>query len=72
MATNWKNRKVVIIGAARQGLALARYLAQHGARVTLNDRRQPDQLSVEMESLSGLDLIWSLGAHDVEIQAVPA
>lgn len=67
MTTNWKNQNVVIIGAARQGLALARYLAQHGARVILNDRRQPDDLRDEMKSLATFDITWALGSHDPQL-----
>src|SRR5712691_4683430 len=32
-------RKVLVIGAARSGIASARFLAQRGAIVALNDRR---------------------------------
>ena len=34
---NWEGKHVVMIGAARQGLALSRYLASKGAQVILND-----------------------------------
>jgi UDP-N-acetylmuramoylalanine--D-glutamate ligase len=64
---NWKGKRVVIIGAARQGLALARYLARHGANVILNDRRQPEQLTAEMESLSKYKIEWATGGHPLEI-----
>ncbi len=64
---SWKGKRVVIIGAARQGLALARYFARHGARVILNDRRKPDQLGAEMESLSKYEVEWALGGHPLEI-----
>ncbi|RPH55369.1 MAG: UDP-N-acetylmuramoyl-L-alanine--D-glutamate ligase, partial [Chloroflexi bacterium] len=47
--TNWNGKRIVVIGAARQGLALARYLARHGAQVVLNDKRAPEQLQAEME-----------------------
>ncbi len=66
-AKKWKGKRVVIVGAARQGLALARYLARHGAHVVLNDRRQPEELHSEMSSLSGLDVEWALGDHPPEI-----
>jgi len=33
----WQGKRVVILGAARQGMALARWLAVQGARVTLSD-----------------------------------
>jgi UDP-N-acetylmuramoylalanine--D-glutamate ligase len=64
---NWKGKRVIVIGAARQGLALARYLARHGAQVVLNDRRTPEQLKAEMESLSNLDIEWALGGHPLEV-----
>ena len=38
---DWSGQNVVIVGVARQGLALARFLAQHGAQVVLNDRVCP-------------------------------
>lgn len=67
MTVNWREKKVVIIGAARQGLALARYLARHGAQVTINDRRPAAELKEEQQSLSKLNLDWALGAHDPQI-----
>ncbi len=67
MTVNWRNKKVIIIGAARQGLALARYLARHGAQVTINDRRAADQLADEMQSLARFEVKWALGSHDPQI-----
>ena len=37
--SNWTGKRVLIIGAARQGQALARYLDHEGAQVILNDKR---------------------------------
>src|SRR5262245_30153903 len=34
-------RRVLVVGAARTGLAVSRVLARHGARVRLVDRRAP-------------------------------
>lgn len=44
---DWSGKTVLVIGIARQGIALARYLTQHGAKVIANDRRDIDQLRVE-------------------------
>ena len=41
---DWSGKTVLVIGIARQGIALARYLTQHGAKVIANDRRDIDQL----------------------------
>ena len=44
--------RATILGMARQGLAVARFLLQHGARVTLSDQRSPDQLTAERDALT--------------------
>ena len=64
----WAGQKVLIIGAARQGLALARFLAAHGAQVTLNDQRTPEQMRAEaMQALAGLPVHWALGGHPLDL-----
>jgi UDP-N-acetylmuramoylalanine--D-glutamate ligase len=44
-------KKVLIIGAARSGIACARFLAERGAIVALNDRKPIDQWPVEAVAL---------------------
>jgi len=65
--TDWIGKRILIIGAARQGLALARWLAQHGARVTLNDLRPLDDMRAAQASLADVDVEWILGSHPVEL-----
>ena len=67
MKTNWHGKRVLILGAARQGLALARWLALHGARVTLSDMRSADELRLVRESLAELQINWALGGHPLEL-----
>ncbi len=67
MMQNWQKKRVLIIGAARQGLALARFLARNGAVVTLNDVRQPDQMESARAALNGLQVRWELGGHPLEL-----
>lgn len=57
----------MILGAARQGLALARWLSLHGARVTLSDIRSEDELRVARESLAEYPIDWALGGHPLEL-----
>jgi UDP-N-acetylmuramoylalanine-D-glutamate ligase len=52
----WTGKRVLILGAARQGLAAARWLTRHGAIVTLNDRRAPDQMIAARAELGGTRL----------------
>ena len=67
MKTNWNGKRVLILGAARQGLALARWLSLHGARVTLSDMRSADELRLVRESLAELQIDWALGGHPLEL-----
>jgi UDP-N-acetylmuramoylalanine--D-glutamate ligase len=70
--SKWSGLKVVIIGAARQGLALARYLACHGAKVVINDQKPADEFKAAQEtladlSLDGLEVGWVLGGHPLSL-----
>jgi UDP-N-acetylmuramoylalanine--D-glutamate ligase len=67
MMKDWKGSNVLIIGAARQGVAMARYLAQHGARVIINDQRSLEQLTVARQELEGLPIHWEVGGHPLYV-----
>ncbi|MFZ3151999.1 MAG: UDP-N-acetylmuramoyl-L-alanine--D-glutamate ligase [Anaerolineaceae bacterium] len=64
---NWTGKKVIVMGAARQGLALSRYLAAHGAEVVLTDSRPELALSTEIASLQDTRIQLSLGGHPFEL-----
>lgn len=75
-------KKVLIIGAARSGIAAAKFLQQRGAVVALNDQKALEQWSPEAQSLrdSGVGLIagevpsWLLDQLDLVVVSpgVPA
>ena len=67
MKTNWNGKRILILGAARQGLALARWLSLHGAHVTLSDMRSADELRLVCESLAEYQIDWVLGGHPLEL-----
>ena len=67
MSSNWSGRRVLILGAARQGLALARWLSIHGAQVTLSDSRSADDLRIARESLAEYPIQWALGGHPLTL-----
>jgi len=64
---DWNGKRVLILGAARQGLALARWLSLHGAHVTLSDMRSEDELRVARESLAEFEITWALGGHPLKL-----
>lgn len=65
--TNWNGTRTLILGAARQGLALARWLSRHGSIVTLSDSRNEEQLALAKASLAGVNVSWALGGHPLEL-----
>src|SRR5512141_1242214 len=67
MMTNWNGKRVLILGAARQGLALARWLSIHGAHVTLSDMHTANELRVARESLAEFSITWVLGGHPLQL-----
>lgn len=64
---DWTGTRVLILGAARQGLALARWLSLHGARVTLSDMRSEEDLRLARQSLAEFQIDWALGGHPLEL-----
>ncbi len=64
---DWKGKRILIIGAARQGQALARHLASKGASVILNDMRAPDQMQHEMDEFLKLGVEMVLGEHPLSL-----
>ena len=67
MKKNWEGINVLIIGAARQGLALARYLSTRSANVTLNDNRTAQVLTNEINSMQEYAVQWYTGSHPLSL-----
>jgi UDP-N-acetylmuramoylalanine--D-glutamate ligase len=64
---DWTGKRVLILGAARQGQALARWLARHGARVILNDMRPAESMQPARNALRDVNVEWVLGSHPIEL-----
>ncbi|MBN1640577.1 MAG: UDP-N-acetylmuramoyl-L-alanine--D-glutamate ligase [Anaerolineae bacterium] len=56
-------KQVVVVGLARQGMALARFFCARGAQVTITDLRAADELQAQRTALAGLSIAYVLGAH---------
>ena len=67
MKRDWQGKKVVVIGAARQGLAASRYLAKKSAKVLLTDSRPLSDFTDLEAQLSGFQVELFLGGHPDEI-----
>lgn len=58
-----QDKKVLVVGVARSGVAVARLLASRGAMVIANDIKTEAQLAREAEELRELGVMLSLGSH---------
>jgi len=67
MKNNWNGKRIVIIGAARQGLAAARFLSRNGAFVTLNDKRSMNELTETQAALKDIPIQWVLESHPLQM-----
>jgi UDP-N-acetylmuramoylalanine--D-glutamate ligase len=59
-----KDKKIVVVGLARTGVAVARFLVERGALVTVTDMKDEAALSQFLEKLAGLPIRFELGRHE--------
>ena len=64
---NFEKCNIVILGMARQGLALARFFVAAGANVTLSDVAPAKELTEELEQLADLPVALALGGHSPDL-----
>lgn len=60
---DWTGKRVVVVGLARQGKALARFLTAQGAHVTVTDQKPAASLATAIDELDGLRVEFVLGGH---------
>lgn len=65
--TIWQGKNILVIGAARQGLAASRYLAGHGARVLLNDNRPKSEFKQMLSDLEKRNIRFHFGGHPKDL-----
>jgi len=65
--TDFRNRTVTVIGAAREGTALTRFLCEQGARVILSDIRTEEALAAHLDTIRDLPVDLRLGGHPESI-----
>lgn len=58
-----KGKKIMVVGLAKTGVALAKFLVQKGAIVTVSDHKSKAELSNALEALESIDVQYELGGH---------
>jgi UDP-N-acetylmuramoylalanine--D-glutamate ligase len=60
---NFHGQRVTVVGLAREGTALVRFLAAAGAQVTVSDARDERRLAPFLAAIAGLPVHLSLGGN---------
>jgi UDP-N-acetylmuramoylalanine--D-glutamate ligase len=58
-------QRALVIGLAREGVDLVRFLSGRGAYVTVTDVKSPEALAESVAALDGTDVAFHLGGHDL-------
>ncbi|MBI2910834.1 MAG: UDP-N-acetylmuramoyl-L-alanine--D-glutamate ligase [Chloroflexi bacterium] len=66
MATELRNKRITVVGLAREGIALCRFLAAQGAHVTVSDMKEANALGPQLAQVADLPLRLSLGGHRID------
>jgi UDP-N-acetylmuramoylalanine--D-glutamate ligase len=64
---NLEDRKVLVVGLAKTGVAVSRFLKDRGAHVTVTDVKNKDELGSYAEDVLAMGISLSLGAHETEL-----
>jgi UDP-N-acetylmuramoylalanine--D-glutamate ligase len=66
MTSHWSGKRVTVmgLGVLGGGVGAARYLASHGALVTVTDMRDAEALGESLRALDDLPITCHLGGHD--------
>ena len=66
---NYQNKKVLVVGMARSGIAAAQLLCKHGAQVVVNDNKTREQLGDALAPLATLPVEYALGKPAMDVLA---
>jgi UDP-N-acetylmuramoylalanine--D-glutamate ligase len=69
---DFAGKKILVVGLARTGVALCRFLAGHGARVTVTDQAPPSDLAEPRRDIQGLGVMEDLGVPQPRWQGFDA
>ena len=62
-----KDKRVLVVGLARSGVSVVRFLAESGCVVTVSDHKSKAELSPALEQIDGLGVLYDLGGHTPKV-----
>lgn len=66
MKNPWEGQRVLIVGMARSGIALAKLLCREGAFVTVNDMKAADSFGDKLDALKALPITFRMGENGLK------
>ena len=60
---NLEGKKILIVGLARTGVALAKFLKTKKADVIISDHKSKAELADSLDEMDGVDVKYELGGH---------
>ena len=58
-----QGKRILIVGLAKTGVSLAKFLSQNGAQVTISDHKSRAELAGSLEAVEGMNVQLELGGH---------
>jgi UDP-N-acetylmuramoylalanine--D-glutamate ligase len=58
-----KDKRILVVGLGKTGVALIHFLIKHEAQVTVTDHKSKPELSAQLEQLGELPIKFELGSH---------
>jgi UDP-N-acetylmuramoylalanine--D-glutamate ligase len=62
--SKYKGKRVLIVGFGLSGVAVAKYMSKQGAKVTVTDMKQKNELMESVNACADLKLEYELGKHN--------
>lgn len=62
--SKYKGKKVLVVGLGLSGVAVAKYMAKQGAKVTVTDMKQKTELGEFVNACGDLKIEYELGRHN--------
>lgn len=62
--SKFKGKKVLVVGFGISGVSVAKYMAKQGAKVTVTDQKQKNELLEFVDACGDLKLEYELGKHN--------
>lgn len=62
-----KDKRVLVVGLARSGVSMVRFLTESGSQVTVSDHKSKAELSPSLEQIADLEIQYDLGGHTPKV-----